>query len=103
MGKEQRRGRKIAMSTAELDAFLEQEHPCRVATSSPHGPHATPLWYVWDGTALCLTSLTRSQRWTDIERDPRIAVLVDAGEDYAELRGAELRGTAEVVGEVPRT
>jgi hypothetical protein len=53
---------------------------------------------VWDGTALWLTSLTRSQRWTDIERDPRIAVLVDAGEDYAELRG-----TAEVVGEVPRT
>src|SRR6185437_3820037 len=49
------------------------------ATASPRGPHVTPLWYVWDGTALWLTSLTRSQRWTDIERDPLIAVLVDAG------------------------
>jgi hypothetical protein len=32
-----------------------------------------------------------------------VAVLVDAGEEYGELRGAELRGAVEVVGEVPRT
>jgi hypothetical protein len=44
-----------------------------------------------------------SQRWADLQRDPRVAVLVDAGEDYGELRGAELRGAVEVVGEVPRT
>jgi pyridoxamine 5'-phosphate oxidase-like protein len=103
MVKEQRRGRKIAMDRAELDAFLEQERTCRVATSSPQGPHLTALWYVWDGTALWLTSIVGSQRWTDLERDPRVAILVDAGEGYAELRGAELRGTVEIVGEVPRT
>ena len=103
MAKQQRRGRAIAMDPAELDAFLTHEHTCRVATSSPAGPHLTALWFVWDGTALWLTSLVRSQRWTDLRRDPRLAVLVDAGEDYAELRGAELRGRAEVIGEVPRT
>ena len=103
MPQEQRRGRKIAMTKPELDAFLTQERTCRVATAGPQGPHLTPLWFVWDGTALWLTSLARSQRWTDLERDPRVAVLVDAGEDYAQLRGAELRGRVEVVGEVPRT
>jgi hypothetical protein len=30
-----------------------------------HGPHLTPLWYLWDGTALWLTSIVASQRWTD--------------------------------------
>jgi hypothetical protein len=30
-------------------------------------------------------------------------VVVDAGEEYGELRGVELRGRVEVVGEVPRT
>jgi hypothetical protein len=35
--------------------------------------------------------------------DPRIAAVVDAGEAYGELRGVELRGRVEVVGEVPRT
>jgi len=95
MAKEQRRGRKIAMDKAELDAFLTSERTCRVATASPLGPHLTALWYVWDGTALWLTSIVGSQRWTDLGRDPRVAVLVDTGEGFAELRGAELRGTPD--------
>jgi hypothetical protein len=58
---------------------------------------------VWDGEALWLTSIVKSQRWTDLERDPRVSVLVDTGEGFGELRGVELRGRAEPVGEVPRT
>lgn len=100
---QQRRGRRIAMSKEELDDFLAAERTCRVATVSPGGPHNTPLWFAWDGQALWFTSLVRSQRWTDLERDPRVAVLVDAGEDYGQLRGVELKGKVEIVGEVPRT
>ena len=99
----QRRGRRLAMSKEELDAFLSEERTCRVATSGAAGPHLTALWFVWDGRAVWLTSITRSQRWADLARDPRVAVLVDAGREYGELRGAELRGKAETVGEVPRT
>lgn len=91
------------MTPEEVTAFLDAERTCRVATNGANGPHATPLWYLWDGSALWLTSLSRSQRWADLERDPRIAVVVDAGHDYGELRGVELRGSVEVVGEVPRT
>jgi len=100
---EQRRGRKIAMTPAEVDAFLAEERTCRVATSSPSGPHLTPLWFLWDGTALWINSLVKSQRWTDIARDGRVAVLVDAGEAFTELRGVELRGNLESIGEIPRT
>jgi hypothetical protein len=98
----QRRGRSIAMTAAELDGFLAGEHTCRVATTGSNGPHVAPLWFVWDGTALWLNSLVRSQRWTDLGQDPRIAVVVDAGTEYGELRGVELSGRAQVVGEVPR-
>lgn len=102
--KQQRRARKIAMTPEEVTVFLDAERTCRVATNGPHGPHATPLWYLWESTGtLWLTSLTRSQRWADLRRDPRIAVVVDAGHDYSELRGVELRGSVEVVGETPRT
>jgi hypothetical protein len=100
---QQRRGRRVAMTRAELDDFLAGQRTCRVATVSARGPHVTPLWYVWDGTALWLTSLVTSQRWTDLQRDPQVAALVDAGEGYGDLRGAELRGAVEVIGEVPRT
>jgi hypothetical protein len=91
------------MTPAEVDAFLAEQRTCRVATIGSSGPHATPLWYAWHGGVLWLTSVVRSQRWADLQRDPRIAAVVDAGESYDELRGVELRGRVEVVGEVPRT
>ena len=91
------------MTPEELDVFLGGERTCRVATAAPDGPHVTPLWFVWDGTSVWLYSIIRSKRWSDLSRDPRVAVLVDTGREYNELRGAELRGRAEVVGEVPRT
>lgn len=90
------------MSKAELDEFLGTEHTCRVATVSAAGPHNTPLWFAWDGSALWLTSIVKSQRWTDLQRDPRVAVVVDAGTNYAELRGVEISGSAVVVGDAPR-
>lgn len=92
------------MTDAERDAFLAEQRTVRVATASPDGrPHVSPLWYVWDGEAFWLYSLVRSQRWADLARNPACSVVVDAGEDYLELRGVELSGRVEVVGEVPRT
>jgi hypothetical protein len=100
---QQRRGRRIAMTTDERDAFLAEERTCRVATIGPAGPHATPLWFVWDGSSLWLYSIVKSRRWTDLARDPRIGVVIDAGVEYLDLRGVEITGSAEVVGDVPRT
>ena len=99
----QRRGRRIAMTSDERDRFLQESWTCRLATMSADGPHVTPLWFVWDGTALWLNSIVASQRWTDVLRDPRVAVVVDAGEPFNELRGVEMRGLAAVVGEAPRS
>ncbi|WP_407840161.1 pyridoxamine 5'-phosphate oxidase family protein [Streptomyces sp. DSM 116496] len=100
----QRRGRRIMMTGEETDAFLREQRTCRVATVSPDGrPHVGALWFVWDGTSLWLYSITRSRRWSDLRKDPRISVVVDAGEAYDELRGVELSGTAVFVGEAPRT
>jgi PPOX class probable F420-dependent enzyme len=102
--KEQKRGRKIAMTPEELDEYLAGARTCTAATIGPDGsPHATALWFVWDGSNMWLYSITRAQRWADLMRDPRIALLVEAGEDYFELRGAEIRGRVEPVGPVPRT
>ncbi|WP_151482842.1 pyridoxamine 5'-phosphate oxidase family protein [Streptomyces albicerus] len=100
----QRRGRRIMMTSDELDEFLTSQRTCRVATVSADGaPHVSTLWFAWDGTSLWLYSITRSKRWADLRRDPRVAVVVDTGEEYAELRGVELSGTVEFVGEAPRT
>ena len=101
--KDQRRGRRSALSPEERDAFLTQARTCRVATISPAGPHVSPLWFVWHAESIWLHSITSSRRFTDLQRDPRIAIVVDDGDSYEELRGVEITGTARVVGEVPRT
>ncbi|MFC4504714.1 MULTISPECIES: pyridoxamine 5'-phosphate oxidase family protein [Streptomyces] len=100
----QRRGRKIMMTPGELDAFLTTQRTCRVATvSAEGGPHVSALWFLWDGSALWLYSVVRSKRWTQLLRDPRVAVVIDIGEEYESLRGVELSGAVEFVGEAPRT
>ena len=104
MTREQRKGRRIAMTAEELDQFLRRERMCRVGTVGADGaPHVSPLWFVWDDTALWLNSIVKSQRWRNLERDPRISVVIDGGYDFGELHGAELVGRVEVVGDVPRT
>jgi hypothetical protein len=90
------------MSDAERDDFLDSERTCRVATVGRHGPHATPLWYVWHDSCVWLYSIVRSQRWADLMSDPRIGLVVDAGVGYEEVRGIEITGRVDVVGEVPR-
>ena len=78
------------MSPTERDEFLATERTCRVASVGRDGsPHVTPLWFAWDGTALWLNSIVRSQRWSDLQRDNRVSVIVDAGCPFTELRGVE--------------
>ena len=91
------------MTAEELDAFLGEQRTCRFATTGPDGPHVAPVWFVWDGQAIWVYSLTRSQRWANVSRDPRVAVVVDDGHHYHELHGVEIEGQATIVGPVPRT
>ncbi|HME68070.1 MAG TPA: pyridoxamine 5'-phosphate oxidase family protein [Streptosporangiaceae bacterium] len=103
MERQQRRGRVIAMNSEELTSFLGEQHTCRFATTGPDGPHVAPVWFVWDGQAIWVYSLIRSQRWANVSRDPRVAVVVDDGHHYHELHGVEIEGQATVIGPVPRT
>jgi hypothetical protein len=88
----------------EIDAFLEEQRVCRLASMTlGDRPHVSPLWFVWDGAALWLNSVVRSQRWRDLERNPWVSAVIDAGEDYTELRGVELSGQIHLRSEAPRT
>src|ERR1700694_4435403 len=68
----QRRARRIAMSDDERDAHLAALRVCRVGTVGAQGaPHVSALWYAWDGSALWLYSIIKSQRWVNLVRDRR--------------------------------
>lgn len=100
----QKRARRIAMSDDERDAFLATQKTCRVATLGADGsPHNSAVWFVWHDAALWIYSIVKSQRWTNLKRDARVAVVIDDGDTYFELRGVEFLGSVDFVGEEPRT
>ena len=99
----QRKRLAIAMSKEQRDDYLSTRRMCRLATISPKGvPHVSPLWFVWDGDHAWIYSIVKSQRWKNVSLNPKVAMVVDDGDRYEELRGIEITGTMESVGEIPR-
>lgn len=86
-----RRG-QIEMSREEALAFLEQERTCTLATNGRDGfPHLMPLWYVVRDGELWAWTYAVSQKVRNLERDARGTVQVEAGDEYAQLRGVMLK------------
>ena len=84
----------IKMTSEEADAFLHETHTMNVATIGRDGrPHLVAMWYGFLGDAPAFWTFGKSQKVVNLERDPRITCLVEAGDVYAELRGVELVGT----------
>ena len=86
------------MDPDEVDAFLRDSMKVQVATVNPDGsPHLTTLFYVVEDGRIAFWTYGSSQKIKNLERDPRITCLVESGEDYFELCGVSITGTAELV------
>jgi hypothetical protein len=88
---------QIRMSDEEVSAFLEEERTVICATNGRRGwPHLMPLWYVVRETGpdgapeLWAWTFAKSQKARNLERDARATLQVEAGAEYAELRGVML-------------
>jgi general stress protein 26 len=97
------RREQIEMSEAEAATFLAQERTLTCATNGSRGwPHLMPLWYVLreapagePGPRLWAWTYAVSQKVRNIEREPRVTLQIEAGEEYQELRGVMIE--SEVV------
>jgi PPOX class probable F420-dependent enzyme len=89
---------KIRMSEAEIAALFAECKSLQVATLGPQGePHLTTLWYTVHEGKVMFETYGKSQKVVNLRRDPRIAVLCEAGETYDQLRGVSIQGRAELV------
>lgn len=88
----------VALSDAEVEEFLASQMKVQVATVGPDGaPHLTTLFYVLDEGRIAFWTYESSQKVRNLRRDPRVTALVEDGQDYFELRGVSIRGTARLV------
>ena len=87
----------IAMSDAEVTAFLEQERVVTCATLGRDGwPHLMPLWYVVRDGEVWAWTYAKSQKVRNLERDARCTLQIEAGDSYLELRGVMLKCAAAI-------
>lgn len=91
----------IRMTESELLDFLRSHKTMTLVSNGPEGhPHPMPMWFaVDDDGTVRMTTFRKSQKVRNLERDPRVALLVEDGTEYAELRGAVLYGKAEITGD----
>jgi PPOX class probable F420-dependent enzyme len=88
---------EIAFTDDEARAFLEEQRTVFVATLGPRGwPHVVPLWYVVRDGEVWVWTYARSQKVRNLERDARATLSVEAGDEYAELRGVMIEARAEL-------
>jgi hypothetical protein len=73
-------GAVVSFLSTAVQAVLDQGQFCHVATSTPNGPHCTPLVFAYSGGRLWLTTSRRSVKTRTWKTDPSAAGLVRHGE-----------------------
>ncbi|SCK50045.1 PPOX class probable F420-dependent enzyme [Streptomyces sp. WMMB 714] len=80
-----------AQFSDELKRVLDGPVFVSIATVQPDGsPQVSPVWVKRDGDELLISTTVDRRKTRNLERDPRVTVLVhpaDAPYSYAEIRG----------------
>ena len=96
MGTNQRS--QIVMTDEEIAQFIEQSRTATMATNGPTGtPHLVAMWYAVIDGQIWFETKARSQKATNLRRDPHLTCMIEAGLTYDCLRGVAVEGTGEIV------
>ena len=87
----------IRLTSEELEVFIEEQKSLQVATINQDGtPHLSTLWFAVVDGDIVFETYTKSQKIKNLERDNRIALLMEDGLEYDKLRGVAINGIAEL-------
>jgi PPOX class probable F420-dependent enzyme len=86
------------MTDAEIRDFLRTHKTIILSSIGPDGvPHPMPMWFVTDDDlVVSMTTFRGTQKIVNLQRDPRVSLLVESGHKYSELKGVVIYGTAEL-------
>ncbi len=81
---------------ARLQTFLDSKEIAVLATVQADGaPLAMAMWFLHDPAALTMISEAHTQKVRNLQRDPRVSVVAEAGGGGADIRGVAVQGRAE--------
>ena len=92
------RREQIRLSADEQAAFFRERRKAALATIDKDGfPHVVAMNYFVKDGAFYMTSYRKAQKVVNIRRNPKVALMVETGDAYAELRGVMIRGYCEIL------
>ena len=92
------RRQQIQLSPDEQTAFFREHKKAALATIDKDGfPHVVAMNYFARDGAFYMTSYGKAQKVVNVRRNPKVAMMVETGDSYAELRGVMVRGHCEVI------
>ncbi|MDE0367165.1 MAG: pyridoxamine 5'-phosphate oxidase family protein [Gammaproteobacteria bacterium] len=89
----------IKLSEAEIQDYLERQKTLIIVSNGRDGhPHPMPMWYHTDdeGCLYC-TTFRKAQKVLNWQRDPKASLLVESGDEYADLKAVLIYARAEIV------
>ena len=89
----------IRMTPEEESDYIEGEAKLVLVSNGPDGlPHPMPMFFsTTPNGSILISTYASSQKARNIERDPRVALLLESGMDYDELKGIVFYGRAKIV------
>ncbi|MGI9284440.1 MAG: pyridoxamine 5'-phosphate oxidase family protein [Pseudomonadales bacterium] len=88
----------VSMSEEEMWDFIETQKNIQVCTLNKDGsPHLTVMWFAIEEKTIVLETFTKAQKIVNLKRNPKMAVLLEDGEKYEELRGVSINCEAELI------
>jgi nitroimidazol reductase NimA-like FMN-containing flavoprotein (pyridoxamine 5'-phosphate oxidase superfamily) len=94
----QPRRRQIQLTHAEQAAFFAANRKTALATLDNDGyPHLVAMTYGVKDGVFYMTSYAKAQKVLNIQRNPKVALMIEAGGGYAELKGVMVRGLCDII------
>lgn len=84
-----------------IEAVLSEPVLARLATTNPKTlqPHVVPVWFLWDGESVWISSFVSTRKIRELQRNPRGAVLIESKQEGGKLTAVLLEGPVELVRE----
>jgi general stress protein 26 len=88
----------IQMTPDEQTEYLKHARTMILCTVDNNGyPHAVAMAFMVKDGCIYMTSFRKAQKVLNARRNPKVALLVESGRKYNELRGLMIRGNCEVI------
>jgi nitroimidazol reductase NimA-like FMN-containing flavoprotein (pyridoxamine 5'-phosphate oxidase superfamily) len=82
-----------------IESVLAEPVLARLATTNPRTlqPHVVPVWFMWDGESVWISSFGSTRKIRELKNNPRGAVLIESKQEGGKLQAVLLEGTVELV------